>query len=52
VVHTANREIGVPGAVQRREVLGSIVEFSQAELSGGSWTEEAMEGLPLLKARV
>ncbi len=31
-VHTANREIGVPGAVPRREVPGSIVEFSQAEL--------------------
>jgi len=45
VVHSANREIGVPGmwftapigdwrsrAVSRREGLGSIVEFSQAEL--------------------
>jgi len=32
VVHSANREIGVPGAVRRREGLGSIVEFSQAEL--------------------
>jgi len=32
VVHSANREIGVPGAVSRREGLGSIVEFSHAEL--------------------
>jgi len=32
VVHSANREIGVPGAVPRREGLGSIVELSQAEL--------------------
>jgi hypothetical protein len=32
VVHSANREIGVPGAAARREGLGSIVEFSQAEL--------------------
>jgi len=40
--------MGVP----RREVPGSIVEFSQAELSGSCRTAEAMEGLPLLKARV
>ncbi len=32
VVHTANREIGVPGAVPRREGPGSIVEFRRAEL--------------------
>ncbi len=46
VVHTANREIGVPGAVPRREGPGSIVEFRRAQLQEARKTGQGKKKWP------